>query len=43
MEYYNFGGIRIEDNILVTNSGSKILGHPIPKTVEEIELEMSHK
>lgn len=35
--YRDFGGIRIEDNCLVTPTGSKILGNPIPKTVEEIE------
>ncbi len=32
-----FGGIRIEDDILVTAEGHKVLGHPIAKTVEEIE------
>ena len=32
-----FGGIRIEDDILVTNDGHKVLGHPIAKTIEEIE------
>jgi Xaa-Pro aminopeptidase/Xaa-Pro dipeptidase len=32
-----FGGIRIEDNVLVTESGSRVLGEPIPKTVEELE------
>ncbi len=32
-----FGGIRIEDDILVTQDGHKVLGHPIAKTVEEIE------
>lgn len=31
------GGIRIEDNILITEKGHKILGKPIPKTVKEIE------
>ncbi|HDL18716.1 MAG TPA: aminopeptidase P family protein [Bacteroidetes bacterium] len=32
-----FGGIRIEDDVLVTETGHKVLGEPIPKTVEEIE------
>ena len=32
-----FGGIRIEDNVLVTETGSRVLGEPIPKTVEELE------
>jgi Xaa-Pro aminopeptidase len=37
-EYMDFGGIRIEDDVLVTESGYKVLGKsPIPKTVEEVE------
>ena len=36
-QYTDFGGIRIEDNILVTESGYRILGNPIPKAVDEIE------
>jgi len=36
-EYKDFGGIRIEDDILVTESGHRVLGKPIPKTVAEIE------
>lgn len=35
--YRQFGGIRIEDNILVTNDGYRVLGNPIPKTIKEIE------
>jgi Xaa-Pro aminopeptidase len=35
--YIDFGGIRIEDDILVTEDGYRILGKPIPKTVEEVE------
>ena len=35
--YKGFGGIRIEDDVLVTDTGSKVLGKPIPKTVEDIE------
>jgi len=35
--YKDFGGIRIEDDILVTENGVRVLGKPIPKTVEEIE------
>ena len=35
--YMSIGGIRIEDNIVVTEKGNKVLGKPIPKTVKEIE------
>jgi len=35
--YRDFGGIRIEDDVLVTEDGFRILGKPIPKTVAEIE------
>lgn len=41
--YKDFGGIRIEDDVLVTDTGSKVLGKPIPKTVEEIEATMAGK
>ncbi len=36
-DYIGFGGARIEDNVLVTNTGFQVLGKPIPKTVKEIE------
>jgi Xaa-Pro aminopeptidase len=36
-EYKGFGGIRIEDDMLVTETGCRVLGEHIPKTVEEIE------
>jgi Xaa-Pro aminopeptidase len=35
--YLDFGGIRIEDNVLVTEDGYRILGDPIPKTLNEVE------
>ena len=35
--YKDFGGVRIEDNLLITEKGHKLLGKPIPKTVTEIE------
>lgn len=35
--FKDFGGVRIEDDILVTPGGCRVLGKPIPKTVEEIE------
>jgi Xaa-Pro aminopeptidase len=40
--YTDFGGIRIEDDILVTDTGYRVLGKPIPKTVAEIEEVMSN-
>jgi Xaa-Pro aminopeptidase len=36
-EYRDFGGIRIEDDLLITETGHKLLGKPIPKTVADIE------
>jgi len=36
-KYSDFGGIRLEDDILITDEGSRLMGRPIPKTVEEIE------
>jgi Xaa-Pro aminopeptidase len=35
--YMSIGGIRIEDNVLITEKGHKVLGKPIPKTIKEIE------
>ncbi|MDR0790030.1 MAG: aminopeptidase P family protein [Bacteroidales bacterium] len=40
-KYRDFGGIRIEDDVLVTADGCRILGKPIPKTIEEIEQVMN--
>jgi Xaa-Pro aminopeptidase len=40
-EYLGFGGIRIEDDVLVTETGHRVLGKSIPKTVEEIEALMA--
>ena len=46
MEFINYdkiakfmpiGGLRIEDNVLITEKGHKVLGKPIPKTIKEIE------
>ncbi len=36
-QYRDFGGIRIEDDVLITDTGYRILGKPIPKTIEEVE------
>lgn len=35
--YRDFGGIRIEDDVLVTKEGHKILGKPIPKKPAKIQ------
>jgi len=36
-DYMSIGGIRIEDNVLITDKSHRLLGKPIPKTVKEIE------
>jgi len=35
--YRDFGGIRIEDDVLVTETGHRALGRKIPKTISEVE------
>ena len=35
--YMSVGGIRIEDNVLITDDGHRKLGKPIPKNINEIE------
>lgn len=36
-EYSGIGGIRIEDDVLVTEKAYRVLGRPIPKSVKEVE------
>ena len=37
-EYRDFGGIRLEDDLIVTETGSKVIGSKqIPITVEDVE------
>ena len=36
-EYRDFGGIRLEDDILITETGAEIIGERVPITPEEIE------
>ncbi len=35
--YKDFGGIRIEDDVLVTRDGFRVLGKSIPKTIADVE------
>ena len=35
--YKGFGGVRIEDNVVVTESSCRILGPAIPKTLDAVE------
>jgi Xaa-Pro aminopeptidase len=35
--YLNFGGIRVEENVLVTPEGCRVLGKWRPRTLEEVE------
>jgi len=36
-EYRDFGGIRIEDDVLVTENGYRVFGKSIPKSIEDVE------
>lgn len=36
-KFRNFGGIRNEENFMITENGFKRLGKPKPKTIEEVE------
>ena len=36
-EYRDFGGVRIEDDIVVTAKGRQVLGKGIPKTITDVE------
>ena len=36
-KYEDFGGLRVEDDVLVTENGHRVLGKKIPKTVDEVE------
>ena len=35
--YRDFGGIRIEDDVLVTDTSYRVLGREIPKTISQVE------
>jgi len=38
-EYQDFGGIRNEEDVLITSNGHRILGKPLAKTIEDVEAE----
>ena len=35
--YLDFGGIRLEDDFVITENGSRLLGNKLPTTSKEIE------
>ena len=39
--FIGLGGVRLEDDVLVTDTGYRVLGTPIPKTVVEVEETMN--
>lgn len=41
--FRTFGGCRIEDDVLVTKTGARVLGPGIPKTVAEVEAAMGRR
>lgn len=40
--YRNFGGIRNEEDFVMTETGARLLGKPKPKTIEEVEAIRNH-
>jgi len=38
-EYKNFGGCRNEEDFLITPDGARLLGRPLPKSIEDVEKE----
>ncbi len=36
-KYKTFGGLRIEDDVAITEDSHRVLGKPIPKTINEVE------
>lgn len=39
LEYRDFGGCRNEEDFLITETGYRLLGKPLPKTIKEVENE----
>ena len=42
-ELIGFGGIRIEDDVLITDSGHRVLGPSIPKSIDEVEAALGRR
>jgi len=40
-KYRDFGGIRIEEDFVITKGGSRLLGDEIPKTIADVESTIS--
>lgn len=38
-QYRHFGGIRVEENFVITATGAQLLGKPIAKTIADVEAE----
>ena len=38
-EYHSFGGLRNEEDFLITENGYQLLGKPKPKSIKEVEAE----
>ena len=36
-KYKDFGGIRIEEDFVITDEGAKMLGRQVPKTIADVE------
>ncbi|HYW79582.1 MAG TPA: hypothetical protein VE890_08395, partial [Thermoguttaceae bacterium] len=36
-EFKDFGGIRLEDDLLVTDDGHQVMSEQIPRTIEDVE------
>ncbi len=36
-KFRDFGGVRLEDDVLIADGGCRVLGKPIPRTIEEVE------
>jgi Xaa-Pro aminopeptidase len=35
--YKDFGGVRVEEDFVITDTGSRLLGTPVAKTIEDVE------